>query len=204
MKAKINSIFISMKGAIPVLIGGDYLQLPFSEVIDWRLAAIHLPIARITELNFLLRTYSDADIIELRRMGQLFFNRHFISINAIITTTLALIRQSRLQIPSPAARDEQSQSVFNSSFPMKLFDASSGLVLIDTNGENDENLGPIEPPFPSVSYQRNYSLVSLISFASSPYVVIYPFVLLSGYELWQYSLERSSFRSIYDIPFFTI
>jgi hypothetical protein len=81
----------------------------------------------------------------------------------MISTVLALIRQSRLQIPSPAARNEQSQSVFNSSYVMKLFDSTSGLVMIDLNGDNDENLGPIEPPFPSVTYQRNYSLVSLRS-----------------------------------------
>jgi hypothetical protein len=122
-----------------------------------------LPIARVTELGFLLRSYSDADLIELRQNGQLLLNRHFISINAIISTVLALIRQSRLQIPSPAARNEQSQSVFNSSYAMKLFDSTSGLVMIDLNGDNDENLGPIEPPFSSVTYQRNYSLVSLRS-----------------------------------------
>ena len=50
---------------------------------------------------------------------------------------------------------------------MKFFDATSGLVLIDLNNENDENLGPIEPPFASMSYQRNFSLV-----------------MTQGYKLW--------------------
>ena len=158
---------IPILGAIPVIIGGDYLRLPFDEVIDWRLAAIRLPIARITELHFLLRSYSDSDLIDLRRNGQLFLDRHLSSINAIINTVLALVRQSRLQIPSASARDEQSLSLFNASNPMKFFDATSGLVLVDTNGENDENLGPIEAPFPSTTYQRNFSLV-----------------ISNGYRLW--------------------
>ncbi|XP_054166306.1 exostosin-3-like [Oppia nitens] len=155
----ISLVNILSSGSIPVIIGGDYLRLPFDEVIDWRLATISIPIARITELHFLLRTYSDADIIEMRRFGQLFLDRHLISVNGIISTILSLVRQSRLQIPSPVAREEPSQTLFNETNPMKFFDATSGLVLIDTNPEIDENLGPIEPSFPSQVYQRNYSLV---------------------------------------------
>lgn len=167
-----------------MIIGGDYIRLPFDEVIDWRLAAIRLPIARITELHFLLRSFPDSDLIELRRNGQLFLRRHLNSIEAIISTTLALVRQSRLQIPSLAARDEQSVSLFNASNPMKYFDANSGLVLVDINaGENDEYLGPLEPPFPSATYQRNFSLV-----------------MNNGYRLW--NDERfDPFQTYPSLPF---
>ena len=144
-----------------MIIGGDYIRRPFDEVLDWRLATIRLPIARITELHYLLRSFSDSDLIDLRRNGQLFLRRHLFSIEAILSTILSLVRQSRLQIPSLGARGEQSVSLFNASNPIKFFDATSGLVLIDINGgENDEYLGPNEPPFPSPTYQRNYSLVT--------------------------------------------
>ena len=43
---------------------------------------------------------------------------------------------------------------------------------IITDPDTDENLGPIEPPFPSISYKRNFSSI-----------------VVSGYEMWNVWME---------------
>ncbi|RWS10488.1 exostosin-3-like protein [Dinothrombium tinctorium] len=159
-------IRILKSGSVPVLVGGDYIKLPFHEVIDWRLAVIHLPVARVTELHFILKSFSDNDIFAMRRQGRLFYFRYLKNQKTILNTILAILRQKRLQIPAPTVLDEPSIPLFNSTFPMKYFDPLENVFNPDST-EPDENLGPIEPSFPSISYQRNFSLT-----------------MCHGYQLW--------------------
>lgn len=137
-------------GAIPVIVGGDAAELPFSEFVDWSRAALLLPLARVTELHFILRTYLDVDIVELRRRGRLLWENYLATTSRVINTVLSLIR-TRLGIPAPPAHEEPSPSVFNSTFRPLTVEAVP-------NTEIDEMLGPIEPPFASLPYQRNFSL----------------------------------------------
>lgn len=138
-------------GAIPVILGADQIILPYDEVIDWRRIAIMLPKARITELHFLLRAIPDNDLLAMRRQGRVIWERYFSTVQATIDTIIAYLR-NRLNIPPKAIKPYISQSIFNASFvPLK----SDAPVL---DAEPEESLGPIEPPYPSPSYKRNYTV----------------------------------------------
>ncbi|KAL0895674.1 hypothetical protein ABMA27_011752 [Loxostege sticticalis] len=147
-------------GAIPVIMGGDRIRLPFDEVLDWKRAVISLPKARVTELHFLLRAMSDADLLVFRRQGRVLWERYLSSVQASVDSLLATIR-TRLNIPARPAAPTMGAPAFNESyFPPKLEPPA-----VDT--EPEETLGPLEAPYPSPAYRRNYSMG-----------------LLHGYELW--------------------
>ncbi|XP_071535730.1 exostosin-3 [Panulirus ornatus] len=146
-------------GAIPVILG-NHIELPLSETIDWHKLALVLPKARVTELHFLLRSVSDGDILFMRRQGRLVWERFLGSTQVLVDSILATLRQ-RLNIPPLPAAEEPSVSVFNDSFVPLKTDANI------PDPDTDENLGPIEPPFPSIAFTRNYTTS-----------------LLNGYEIW--------------------
>ncbi|XP_058450453.1 exostosin-3 [Malaya genurostris] len=142
-------------GAIPVILGGDQIELPYAETIEWRRAVVLLPKARITELHFLLRAIPDADLLSMRRQGRIFWERYLSSVQATVDTIIASIRD-RLGIPPKPVSSVVAHSVFNSSFiPLK-----SDPVL---DAEPEESLGPIEPPYPSPAYRRNYTALLIQS-----------------------------------------
>ncbi|GBP92672.1 Exostosin-3 [Eumeta japonica] len=147
-------------GAIPVILGGDRVKLPYDEVLDWRRVVLLLPKARITELHFLLRAIPDSDLLAFRRQGRVLWERYLSSVQASVDSLLALVR-TRLNIPPRAAVPVTGTPGFNDSYsPPKIETASA-------EAEPEETLGPIEAPYPSPGYRRNFSLA-----------------LLHGYELW--------------------
>ncbi|CAG4922944.1 unnamed protein product [Colias eurytheme] len=147
-------------GAIPVILGGDRIRLPYDEVLDWRRATLALPKARVTELHFLLRALSDADLLAFRRQGRVLWERYLSSLQASIDTLLAVIR-TRLNIPARPAAPTLGTPAFNESYyPLKVEPPA-------VDSEPEETLGPLEAPYPSPAYRRNYSLL-----------------LLHGYEMW--------------------
>ncbi|XP_044750897.1 exostosin-3 [Coccinella septempunctata] len=146
-------------GAIPVILGGDQIRLAYDEVLHWRRAVIFLPKARITELHFLLRTIPDEDILLMRRQSRLIWEKYLASVQSTVDTIVAVLRD-RLNIPPLPVDTVAATSVFNETF-QPLF------VSTPVEGEQEESLGPIEPPFDSPSYRRNYSLI-----------------LTQGHELW--------------------
>ncbi|ESP03371.1 hypothetical protein LOTGIDRAFT_137450 [Lottia gigantea] len=136
-------------GAVPIILG-NHMTLPYSEILDWDKAVVFLPTARVTEIFFFLRTFSDNDILAMRHQGRFFWESYFSTTENILDTTLAVIR-TRLQIPPKPVLDEPSPSVFNASFvPLKY----NGL---DTEPETDEFLGPKEERFASEEFRRNYT-----------------------------------------------
>ncbi|KAM8714100.1 hypothetical protein ACLKA7_014278 [Drosophila subpalustris] len=144
-------------GAVPVILGADELRLPYAETLDWRRAALLLPKARITELHFLLRAVQDADLLLLRRQGRLIWERYLSSVQATVDTVIASMRD-RLGIPPRPVPSVVAQSVFNNTFiPLK----SEPPVGMDT--EPEESLGPIEPPYPSPAFRRNYTILRMHS-----------------------------------------
>ncbi|XP_068145127.1 exostosin-3 [Drosophila tropicalis] len=144
-------------GAVPVILGADELRLPYAETLDWRRAALLLPKARITELHFLLRAVQDADLLLLRRQGRLIWEKYLSSVQATVDTVIASLRD-RLGIPPRPVPSVIAQSVFNSSFiPLK----SDPPVGMDT--EPEESLGPIEPPYASPAFRRNYTILRMQS-----------------------------------------
>uniref|UniRef100_A0A2A4K6I9 glucuronosyl-galactosyl-proteoglycan 4-alpha-N-acetylglucosaminyltransferase n=1 Tax=Heliothis virescens TaxID=7102 RepID=A0A2A4K6I9_HELVI len=138
-------------GAIPVLLGGDRTRLPYDEVLDWRRAAL---------LHVLLRALPDADLLALRRQGRLLWERYLSSVQASVDSLLAALR-TRLHIPPRPVAPTVGPPAFNDSyFPPRVEPPA-------VDAEPEETLGPLEAPYPSPAYRRNYSVA-----------------LLHGYELW--------------------
>ncbi|KAG4075157.1 hypothetical protein HA402_006174 [Bradysia odoriphaga] len=143
-------------GAIPVILGGDQVLLPYAETIDWRRIAILLPKGRITELHFLLRAVPDSDLLSMRRQGRMIWERYLSSVQATVDTIIASLRD-RLAIPPRPIQSVVAQNVFNSTFsPLK-----SDPPIQDV--EPEESLGPIEPPYPSPAFRRNYTALLIQS-----------------------------------------
>lgn len=147
-------------GSIPVILGGDQVLLPYSEVVDWKKCAIFLPKARVTELHFFLRAIPDADLLSLRRQGRMVWEKYLSSVQTTVDTVIAIVR-NRLNIPPKAIESVRAISVFNSSFVPLRVDP----VISET--EPEESLGPIEAPYASPAFKRNYTLM-----------------LTQGYEIW--------------------
>jgi len=144
--------------SIPVILSHD-IVLPLGEVLDWTKAAIILPLQRITELHFLLRTLPHTDIFSLKRQGRQILETYLSSPVTIFQSYLDVVRY-RLNIPALPFQDTPSPSVFNKSFVPHLMDH------LPADVEPDESLGPLEPPFPSPLFKRNYSLVISHSYHS--------------------------------------
>ncbi|KAL7299757.1 hypothetical protein TKK_0007507 [Trichogramma kaykai] len=165
-------------GAIPVILGGDRVALSYKEVVAWRRAAIFLPKARVTEMHFMLRAVPDNDLLTMRRQGRLVWERYFGTAQSVVDTIVAVIRD-RLGIPPRPAPETPSISVFNSSFvPLR-----SDTIVQDNVGE--ESLGPLEPPYPSPSYRRNYTTL-----------------LVQGHEIWNEWVDP--FNLYPHLPFDTV
>ncbi|XP_015120556.1 exostosin-3 [Diachasma alloeum] len=137
-------------GAIPVVLGGDQIVLSYSEVISWRRAAVLLPKARVTEMHFLLRAIPDNDLLAMRRQGRMIWERYMGTAQGAMDTIVAAVRD-RLGIPPLPAAQSSSPSVFNETFvPLK-----SDTIISEPEAE--ESLGPLEPPYPSPGFKRNYT-----------------------------------------------
>jgi hypothetical protein len=83
-------------GAIPVLLGSR-MHLPYAEILNWDRALVSLPLPRVTEIPFFLRTFTDSDISAMKVHGRFLWETYFGSTKAIVDTTLAVLR-TRLMI----------------------------------------------------------------------------------------------------------
>lgn len=138
-------------GAIPVVLGGDRVRLAYDEVIHWKRLAIFLPTARVTELHFLLRAIPDEDILMMRRQCRLVWEKYLASVQSTLDTVIAVLRD-RLNIPPMPVENVNAPSVFNDTFqPIYVTTAVE-------NEQQEESLGPIELPYDSLSFRRNFSL----------------------------------------------
>jgi len=162
-------------GSIPVVLSQD-IVLPLSEVIDWTKAAIILPVQRITELHFLLRTFPHSDIFTLKRQGRLVMETYLSSAGNMFQSLLGVVRH-RLAIPALPFVDTPSPSVFNTSFSPQLMDH------LPADVEPDESLGPLEPPFPSPSFKRNYS--TILSHSSHTWNTVFSTHLAAPHTPWE-------------------
>lgn len=64
-------------GAIPV-VTSLRPPLPFPDLIDWRRAVYTLPVQRLSELHFILRSFAPADILEMRRQGRFLLENYLV------------------------------------------------------------------------------------------------------------------------------
>ena len=87
-------------GAVPVVVGVD--QLPLDSVIDWRLAAVIVPISQLGQLHFLLKSFTDESILSYRRQGRFLWETYFSSPGRMLDSVISLVR-SWFNHPPPAA-----------------------------------------------------------------------------------------------------
>ena len=102
-------------GAIPVILSSKAM-LPFNEMMDWRKATIILSQARLPELNVLLRTITNEDILDLRRQGRFLWETYLSTTDTILKTVLATLG-TRLSIPAHQVPAAPTPSVFSDSKP---------------------------------------------------------------------------------------
>lgn len=168
-------LYEALKSAtIPIIVGDDVI-LPYNEVIRWSGAIVQVALARVPELHFLLRSIGDADLLLMKRQGRFLWERYLSSLQALVDTTLATLRD-RLKLPPPPIQETPATSIFTDGFiPLK-----TDPVIADA--EPEESLGPLEPPYPSPAFKRNYSLF-----------------MTQGYEMW--NKWGDPFRLYPQLPF---
>lgn len=77
-------------GCIPVIVADGYV-LPFSEVLDWKRAAVVIREENLKDVVEVLKSYSMERIYQMRRQARFFWENYFHSIKAITETTLQII-----------------------------------------------------------------------------------------------------------------
>lgn len=158
-------------GCIPVIFSSTQ-KLPFDELIDWRRATHRLPLARLPEAYFIIRSFEANDVLEMRRMGRMFFETYLASRSSIAQTLLAALRY-KLQLPTKETRYNQKNRavpLFNSSFNSP----KSSAVNIQPNFDDEYLLGPLESRVESASYVYNFTEFQFYSYETwntifSPY-----------------------------------
>lgn len=83
-------------GVIFVILG-EYVQLLYSEVLEWKEVVIILLKVRLAEFYFFLRIYIDNNIVVMRLKGRFFFENYF-SLTLKIVNSFFVILRIRLSI----------------------------------------------------------------------------------------------------------
>ena len=123
-----------------------FTELPFGELLDYRRSTLFVPLARLPELHFLLRSIPDPDLFSMRNQGRMVFSNYLGSTKNIVLTALNALRH-RLGIQASAFVETQSAKVYD--------EATNPAPMMDTLPPSDaeaENLGPLEPPRPSPQF----------------------------------------------------
>lgn len=108
-------LYESLKyGSIPVAIGTRFTP-PFSEVIDWNKIMLVIPSSRVPEMHYVLKSFTDSDLLEMRKNGRSVFENYFSTVENIAESFLAVLR-TRIGIPAMPYKDVPSLSIFNESF----------------------------------------------------------------------------------------
>ncbi|XP_014769129.1 exostosin-2 [Octopus bimaculoides] len=77
-------------GCIPVTVADGYV-LPFSEVLDWKRAAVVIREDELGQVLNIVKAFSMERIYEMRRQVQFYWDRYFKSLKDITLTTLQII-----------------------------------------------------------------------------------------------------------------
>ncbi|CAD5114848.1 DgyrCDS3884 [Dimorphilus gyrociliatus] len=138
-------------GAVPIILGGNF-RFPLEEVIDWRRCVVVLPKERASELHYIIRSMTDEELLEKRRFGRHVWQIYLSSVQSILDSLFLLLRR-RLNIPSNPVIDEKSKSFFNETFKK----------LTEESIEDEEVVDPIELPFASDKFTRNFTQITYLS-----------------------------------------
>ncbi|KAI6183357.1 Exostosin-like 3 [Aphelenchoides bicaudatus] len=146
-------------GSIPVLMSTSHFHLPFDGFIDWRLATVQVPLARLTELHFILRSFSLGDRLEMERKGRFFLENYLINTKVLSRAILSAVRFC-LKLPG----ENEAQFKAKPAFDLGFSAPNEVTPTIKPNPFDDEYLGPVEMPINSASYQHNVSSMSLYAY----------------------------------------
>ncbi|CAH8459488.1 unnamed protein product [Schistosoma rodhaini] len=151
---RIQLINCLANGAIPVFIGNN--DIYSDEAINSELLSkviIRVPRPRVEELPALLQSLPEAHIVEIRRQGQILFQRYLKDKSSQLTTLLLAVSR-RLGFPQPPAPQWSSLPVYKEFQPPKQYPIhKENNFQVDL----DDFLGPIGPQQSSLSYQSNYT-----------------------------------------------
>lgn len=136
-------------GAIPVILGGD-VALPFGDFIHWNEAVIILPVGRVTELYYLLKTIQDNDLLSFRRQGAILWETYFSNPEAILSSVLATVR-TRISVPANPIMEAGSRDLFPPGSVRRTEKVTK------MTPESDDVFPPAEPPFSSPTFLRNFT-----------------------------------------------
>ena len=89
-----------MYGAIPIIFGNS--ALPFEAVVDWNEVAIFIPLTRLHEMHYIIRSISTNRILELRRQGRVIWEIYFSSLFQQLLSITSILRY-RMFYPPPSA-----------------------------------------------------------------------------------------------------
>lgn len=148
------------ENSIPVIVGHPWasLAIPFSEQIHTSDFIVNVPLARVGELHYILRSFPDSDLFHMKRKGSLYWKTYMSSKMNVIRTVINLVRE-RLDIAPPHVSDVASPSVFDRDHPRSMMES------LPADMEPSEPLGPLEPPKASVPYRRNLSTIHVDGYA---------------------------------------
>ncbi|CAH8559449.1 unnamed protein product [Dicrocoelium dendriticum] len=143
-------------GAVPVVFGRPHF--PLDEAISpeqWSRAVLHIPRARVQELPIILQSIPESHIVELRRHGQILFNRHLKDITVQLASLFLAISR-RLGLPQPPSPEWNASPAFRSaSFtPEKVYQVPPESTF---QSDLDDFLGPIGPQHDSPRFSGNYT-----------------------------------------------
>ncbi|PAA92235.1 hypothetical protein BOX15_Mlig007808g1 [Macrostomum lignano] len=77
-------------GCIPVVLSNDW-ELPFSEVIDWRRAAVWADERQLLQLPDIVRSIPDWRVIQMRQQCRFLYSAYFSSVQSIVRVTLEIL-----------------------------------------------------------------------------------------------------------------
>lgn len=109
-----NDILMSLtSNTIPVIIG-ECKHFPYSDFIDYKKFTIIIPVARLTEIHYILRTMKKTDIYLIRKHGRFIYETYFASIQMNAFTIFSIL-QSRIGLPPLPFNDVKAVPLLSAS-----------------------------------------------------------------------------------------
>jgi len=100
-------------GAIPVIIG-DHSAYPYSDFIDYFKLAIFIPSARLTEVQYILRTIKKSDIFTMRKHGRFIYETYFSTLQTNALTIFSIL-QNKINLPPLPLEDYKTVPLLKSN-----------------------------------------------------------------------------------------
>lgn len=161
-----ESLYLALsKGSVPVVLASRSTMniLPFNEVIDWTKASIILPLERLPEVHFIMRTMSAVDLYRYKYFGRHLFEKYLATSEQVMNAIISIVSLERLNYPPMPILNVETK-LYRSSKQLTYDTDCLQSACIDNKSENStasltaELLGPREPPLASAKFRHNFTL----------------------------------------------